>query len=176
MLRRRIPGGSMLCRWGKKGEPTWSSDRRKMEWKIVEGATENFDLELQWRRRLRAPASKFGSLAAHNNRDFWGQKQRRIWGIYRGISWRRRHEIETESAKKSGHLRSLLRTSSGDELWLEVVDDSWVPAVSTKEKKEPEKEAKQRRSCCQADAGLHARVRGSNSAGPAGRSFSFILF
>jgi hypothetical protein len=73
-------------------------------------------------------------------------------------------------------LRSLLRTSSGDELWLEVVDDSWVPAVSTKEKKEPEKEAKQRRSCCQADAGLHARVRGSNSAGPAGRSFLFHSF
>jgi hypothetical protein len=68
----------MLCRWGKKGEPTWSGDRRKMERKIGEGATQNFDLELQWRRRLRAPASKFGSLAAHNNRDFWGQKQRRI--------------------------------------------------------------------------------------------------
>jgi hypothetical protein len=46
---------------------------------------------------------------------------------------------------------------------------------AVKKRKEPEKEAKQRGSCCQADAGLHARVRGSNSAGQAGHSFSFIL-
>jgi hypothetical protein len=101
-----------------------------MEWELGEGVTENLDLELQWRRQLEAPASKFGSLAAHKIGIFLGQKRRRLWGIYRGIFFVAKDaRNRTESGDFCGFVSVQswfpIRSSS-----LEVGDDLWTPAVS----------------------------------------------